>query len=315
MKTYSVDDIKDISDDEFEVFGDPSGKSVVKPACITEAGPQDLCWVSSTHPRRHGYLNTTKAEIIIAGDDLDLGDIGEKVVLKTSNPKLAYLKLVEQLFAPKVEYGIHPSAVIHPEADISRNCLIGPNTYIGKAIIGSDTIIFGNTHIYDGVKIGSRVTIEAGVVIGATGFNFARDAEGRLHKFPHLGGVVIEDDVDIQAMSVIDRGVLVDTVIGRGTKIDSHVYIAHNCQLGEDNMIIGHTMLSGSVEVGSRCWVAPASVFRDAISAGDDAFIGMGSVVTRSVEAGEAVMGNPARPVAEVKQRQAAVKALIRNPG
>jgi UDP-3-O-[3-hydroxymyristoyl] glucosamine N-acyltransferase len=253
--------------------------------------------------------------VIICDDSLQLNefDIHNKVLIQVKNPKLVFIQIVTRFFVEKPIYGIHPSAIIHNEAVIDENVYIGPLTYIGRSKIGEGTVIYGNVHIYDNVTIGKNVTIEAGCSIGATGYNFAKDENGKLYKFPHLGGVIIEDDVDIQALSVIDKGVLEDTIIGKGTKIDSCCYIAHNCKIGENNAIIGHTMLSGSVKTGKNCWISPGAIVRDGIKIDSDSFIGMGSIVVSEVKQNSIVMGNPARPIDEMKIILNKFKTFIKN--
>jgi UDP-3-O-[3-hydroxymyristoyl] glucosamine N-acyltransferase len=293
MQKYSVKDIVKYINEPYEIIGDPLEKYVTHVKSVAEADVNSLTWIRPDHRQKQHFLENTKAKILVCDNSLKINDeiIKDKVLIVVKNPKFVFIKIVEALFVEKLEFGIHPTAVIHSEAQIAADTYIGPFTYVGKSKIREGTIIYGSTYIYDNVKIGKNVIIEAGCIIGSAGYNFARDEKGKLHKFPHLGGVIIEDDVEIQASSVVDRGVLDDTVIGKGTKIDSLCYIAHNCKIGKDNLIIGHSMLSGSVTLGDKCWVSPSVTFRDDIRVGHESFIGMGSLVVNNLDDKSYVMG------------------------
>jgi UDP-3-O-[3-hydroxymyristoyl] glucosamine N-acyltransferase len=132
-----------------------------------------------------------------------------------------------------------------------------------------------------------------------------------MEKFLHLGGVVIEDNVEIGSNTSIDRGTLADTFIRRGAKIDNQVHIAHNCDIGPDAVVIAQAMIGGSVKIGRGAWIAPGVVVMNGIAIGAGAFCGLGSIVTKPVADGLTVMGNPARPIDEAKALLAAQKKMI----
>jgi UDP-3-O-[3-hydroxymyristoyl] glucosamine N-acyltransferase len=146
------------------------------------------------------------------------------------------------------------------------------------------------------------VIIHAGTVIGADGFGYERNDGGELEKFPHLGHVVLEDNVEVGSNTCIDRGTLGDTIIREGAKIDNLVHIAHNVVVGRHAVVIAHAMIGGSTRIGDYAWVAPCACVRDVVSIGDRAMIGLGAVVVRDVPDGATVMGIPARPVDEYKK-------------
>lgn len=234
-------------------------------------------------------------------------------VIECENPRLAFARCVKVFFSKSTQViGVHPTAVIeegvyiHPTASIGAHCYIGSNTTVGE-----NSIIFSNVTILCPTNIGANVNINSGTVIGADGFGYEKNAEGKYEKFPHLGGVVIEDDVDIGANTCIDRGVLNNTVIRAGAKIDNLVHVAHNCDIGEGAMVIACTMLGGSVKIGSGSWIAPASTIINQKIIGDQAIVGLGSLVTKDVENGQTVMGAPAMDQANFKVRNSAIKKLV----
>ncbi|MDD2679520.1 MAG: DapH/DapD/GlmU-related protein [Candidatus Omnitrophica bacterium] len=145
------------------------------------------------------------------------------------------------------------------------------------------------------IKIGSNVVICPGCVIGGDGFSYERQEDNSLQKFWHYGGVEIGDNVEIGSNSCIDRGTFGNTIIGKGTKIDNLVHIAHNVIVGEDCIIVAFAGLGGGVKIGDRCFIGFGALIRDGITIGSDSTIGMGSVVTKDVPEGSIVMGNPAK--------------------
>ena len=143
----------------------------------------------------------------------------------------------------------------------------------------------------------NNVTIEHGAVIGSDGYGYSRAKDGKIEPFPHIGGVHIEDDVYIGANTCIDRGSLGDTVIGKGSKIDNLVHIAHNVIIGENVMVIANSMIAGSVNVRNNSWIAPSASILNQKSIGEGSTVGIGAVVLKDVEAKTVVSGVPARPL------------------
>ena len=177
---------------------------------------------------------------------------GQNVVL-VPNPKLAFAIAAGRLYedAPATTF-IHPTAVVEPDAVIGKGTRIGPGCTVGAGVqIGDDCMLHPRVTIYPNVEIGNNVIIHAGAVIGADGFGFVRDRD-RYVKFPQVGGVIIEDDVEIGANTCIDRGSLETTVIRRGTKLDNLIQIAHNVEIGEHTVIAAQTGISGSSTVGDH---------------------------------------------------------------
>jgi len=276
------------------------------------------------------YLTTTKASAVIIGMDIDVEAIKGKTLLQVKNPYFAFSKVVKLLYPDKllIEEGIHSSAVIGEKTDlgtdvslgahvvVGRGCAIGdrtalmPGVVVGDgAKIGADCKIYSNVSIRENVIIKNRVIIHNGTVIGSDGFGFAFE-EGKYHKIPQIGTVVIEDDVEIGANTSIDRAALGQTVIARGTKIDNLIQIAHNCKIGEDCVVASQAGISGSTVIGNRVQIGGQAGFVGHISIGDGAIIAAQSGVTKSVENGKYIYGTPAEDYKKAFRIQAALRRL-----
>jgi len=283
---------------------------IKKASTLQDADENSVIWIKNSLSEKQNVINNTKARVIIIPDDIDLNEIDGKVLFKVKNPRLSFIKVIQEFFIKKILPEIHPTAFIHPEAIVAESAYIGPFTYIGKCIVGENTIIHGNVHIYDQVKIGARVTIHSGTVIGADGFGYEKDENGEVFKFPHIGGVIIENDVEIGANTCIDKGSLGNTMIKRGAKIDNLVHIAHNVEIGENAFVIANVMVGGSTKIGDNTWVAPSVSLMNGISIGKNTTIGMAALVTKSVPDGETYTGSPARPLKEFLEIQKKIKNL-----
>lgn len=176
-------------------------------------------------------------------------------------------------------YPLHPTAQIHPAARVGHGTRLGANVVIGP-----------------NVRIGENCVIQPGACIGQDGFGYSYDAEtARWTHREHSGGVRIADDVHIGANTCIDQGTHEPTRIGRGTRIDNLVHIAHNAQIGEDCLIIALSMIAGSAVIGDRAYIAPCTAVREHTTIGEDALIGLGAVVLDHVPGGTVAYGVPAR--------------------
>lgn len=273
---------------------------------------KSLDWLNTLRKDKIDYLKNSKAKIIICetGIPLEEVDLTNKCIVQVKNPKLTFIRIVSHFFQNNPLKGKHPSAVIHPSAKIHESSYIGPNTYIGDCVIGENTVIHGNCFLYDNTQVGRNVTINAGTVIGAEGFGYQRNENGEFEKFPHIGGVIINDNVDVGSNTSIDRGALGNTIIGEGAKIDNLVHIAHNVKVGKHAAVIAHAMIGGSSVIGDYSWVAPNSAIRDQISIGNRVTVGLGAVVTKNVPDGETWTGSPARNLSEFLTLQRKLKDI-----
>lgn len=250
-------------------------------------------------------------------------------VLRAAAPRLALVRLLE-LFASEepAPTGVHPTAVveagahvdpsasvgayalIEPKAVVGAGARIGPFVYVGRGVeIGADTILYARVVVLDRVRIGRRVIVHAGAVLGADGFGYAPDAGG-YRKIPQIGGVVVEDDVEIGANTTIDRSTVGDTVIGRGAKIDNLVQIAHNVRVGADSIIAAQAGIAGSSRLGRGVVLAGQVGIADHVAIGDGVVLGAQSgVISDLPEAGQ-YLGSPARPVGEARRTWAVIVKL-----
>ncbi len=276
---------------------------------IEQAGPVELTFVSN--PKYAAAARTTKASAVIVGEDFPAL---ATAMLRTKDPYLAFARALE-LFHKPVEYasGIHATAVIGKSAGIGTNAHIGPYVVIGEDVeIGANAVLLAHVVIYRGVKIGdnffahahatvrencrigNNVLLQNGVVIGADGFGFAKTAEGHWHKIPQPAPVVIEDDVEIQANSCIDRASVGETRIGRGVKVDNLVQVGHGSRVGEDALLCAQVGLAGSTEIGNRVILTGQVGVVGHCKVGDNAIVTPQSGVAADIPAGALVSGAPA---------------------
>jgi len=197
---------------------------------------------------------------------------------------------------------IDPSATIHPHAVLAAEVAIGPRTevfpgaYLGEgASVGADCLIHPNVTVGWGCRIGNRVIVHSGTVLGSDGYGYLQH-EGRNIKIPHLGNVVLEDDVEIGAGNTIDRGTYVSTIIRQGVKTDNLVHIAHNVEVGEHSLLLGQVGIAGSSKLGRHVIMSGQSGVSDHLRVGDGVIIGPKSLMTRSTDEKGAYYGYPARP-------------------
>ena len=306
-----------------DVAGDP-GTEIHGAADIADARNGDIVFAESEKHLAEAVGSSAAAVITRSG----LHDSTKPLVL-VSNPRLAFAKALE-LLRPGKRYrpGIHPAASVADDTVISRLAHVGfcacigsgceiedgvsilPFAYIGDNVrIGAGSTIHPFAAVHDGVTIGRGVAIHSGSVIGADGFGYTC-VDKTHYKIPQVGEVVIGDDVEIGANVTVDRARTGKTIIGRGTKIDNLVHIAHNVTIGEDCIIIAQVGISGSVHVGDRVTLAGQAGVKDHVDIGSDAIICARSGVIGDIEPGAFVSGYPARPHKD-QMRQHAAQARL----
>lgn len=231
------------------------------------------------------------------------------------DPKLAFIRVLEELFHVEQLKKNHPLSHIDPSADVHPEASIHPGVVVMENCrIGANSVLFPNVVLYPGTIVGERVRIHAGAVLGADGFGYHPTPDG-LVKVPHVGCVVIDNDVEIGANSTIDRAFIGETRIGAGTKIDNLVHIGHNGNIGKRVIIAAQTGLSGSVSVGSNTLIGGQVGIVEHTVIGSNAKIGAQSGVTRDVHTGDAVLGTPAEPAMKMKRIYASLRTLPEDRG
>lgn len=295
---YYFDNIQPIiSHHQYKIIGNVNDIAISDVSLIGNGNSNSLIWLGAAYFKENQKdLSEINASLIIT--DVNVPDTLLKskcVQIKTDQPRLLFSKIVTELFIEKLEYQIHSSTVIHPEAQIAPNVYIGPNCTIGKAIIGPGTRIVGNTFIHDNVTIGNNCLIDACCVIGADGFGHVKDENNEWYKFPHIGGTILEDNVEVGANTYITKGALKNTHIKKGVKIALSVCIGHNVLVGENSIVLSNSIIGGSTIIGDDCWISIAASIKNGLKIGSKAIIGMGAVVTKNVEKGKVMVGNPAK--------------------
>jgi UDP-3-O-[3-hydroxymyristoyl] glucosamine N-acyltransferase len=300
-------------------------------ASIAAASPGDI--VFAEDEKSLAAALQSGASVVIAGAFAETAKTS-KALLIVPHPRLAFARVAELLHdSPKRQPGVHPHAAVHGSANLGEqvsidahasveaDARIGSRTWIGANCVisagvevGEDCQIFPNVTIYSGTKLGNRVIVHAGTVLGSDGFGYVRDgASGRHEKFPQIGKLEIEDNVEIGANATIDRGALDVTRIGRGTKIDNLVHIGHNCVIGENVIIAAQAGFSGSIVIennviiGGQVGVGEHARIEEGVMIG-----GQGGVLPKKVLRGKGVAfwGTPAKPLREYLKQLAALAKL-----
>ena len=205
---------------------------------------------------------------------------------------------------------VGPQAVVGRRARLGARVRIGPGVVIGDGVtVGDDAVLDANVVCYAGTTLGARVVVKAGAIVGGDGFGYVQGPHGHI-RIPHIGGCVLEDDVEIGSNCTIDRGSLDDTVIGQGTKLDNQVHVGHNVRIGRRCLVMGGVGIGGSTRIGDGVVVAGHSTLVDHVTVGDRARIGARAFVIGDVPGGADVSGQPARPHRETLRVQAALRRL-----
>ncbi len=275
---------------------------------IEDAGPGDLTFVSN--PRYVPRLATTRASAVIVTPELET----PVPSLLAANPYLAFARAVAILH-PQASPppGVHPTAVIDPTAELGEGvhvgalAVIGPRVRVGartvihphvvlypEVHVGEDCLLHSGVQVRERCRLGHRVTVQNGAVIGADGFGFAKDDQGRYLKIPQVGSVAIDDDVEIGALTAVDRASLGMTRIGAGTKIDNLVQVGHSVTIGRDSVLAGQVGIAGSTKVGDRVVMAGQVGVVGHISIGDGAIVTAQTGVPGDVKPGAVISGSPA---------------------
>lgn len=286
---------------------DTVGKILLTPAFINDADDNSITYCPSNLQNQLELIEKCKARVIFCSNILVIPEIAltNKVLILVSNPKLSFVKMVHKHYQSDAKYGIDPTAIVDKEAEIDSKVYVGPYCTIGKCKIGKGTIINENVHIHTGTTVGNNCVINTGTVVGVDGMDFTKDENGLHLNFPHIAGVVIEDNVWVGANTTIIRGILRDTVIGYGTVIGHLCCIGHQVMIGNHCLILTHSMIGGSSHIGNNTRISIGSCINSGISIGSNVLIGMGSVVTKNIGDSLVAYGVPAKEIREVRQKHA----------
>ena len=306
------------------VVGD-GGTRIERIADLDQAREGEIAYIDNE--KMYAAAVESKASCLIVRDGVELPD---RTLIVVANPKLAFALVGAALYpALRREPTIHPTAVVAETADIALTAYVGPNVCVGEhthvgaytrleagvvlganVTVGDDCVLHPNVVLYDGVSIGTRVILHAGVCLGADGFGYVRHDLG-YQKFPQVGTVVIEDDVEIGAHSCVDRAALGRTRIGRGTKLDNMVHVGHNCDIGERVVIAAQTGISGSVVIEDDAVIGGQVGFGDHTRVQKGAVIGSkaGILPGKIVRPG-VWWGIPVQPLDQYKRMNAHMNRL-----
>ena len=333
MKKFSAEEISQIVGGILTKVEDASIEMIAPPLLCSE---NMLALALSEEEIANTAKTKAKAVLVPLGVNLD-----GITTIEVERPRLAMMKLLTLFYEePRLNDGIHPTAVIHPEAKVAQSAKIGANVVISAgAVIGENSRILANSYIgnnakvgencffHAGVNIGDRVVVgnncilHHGVSLGADGFSFVTEnpdnieqarkdgeiktenIEQKIFKIPSLGSVVIGNNVEIGANTTIDRGTIENTMIGDDTKIDDLVMIGHNCRVGKGCMIVSQVGIAGSCVIGDRVVIAGQAGLADHISIGNDSIVAAAAGVSKSFPEKSIVVGTPAVPRKEfIKQ-------------
>jgi UDP-3-O-[3-hydroxymyristoyl] glucosamine N-acyltransferase len=313
-----------------EVVGD-GALQLTGVSALEDAGPAHVSFFSNRKYRK--AFEASKAGVVVV-EPAETAAPG-RALLRVQNAYLAFAKITT-LFHPPREAepevaetaAVHPSARVHPSAQVMPLCSVGPGAEIGPrtilhpgvhvgegARVGADCVLYSNVVVREHCVLGDRVILQPGAIIGADGYGYAFDMEGegkgpRHYKFPQIGIVVVEDDVEIGANTCVDRAALGVTRVGRGTKIDDLVMVAHNVEIGPLSLLVSQVGISGSSKLGMGVVVGGQAGIVGHLHIGDGVRIGGQSGVMNDVEAGATIIGSPARPHGEWMKNMASLDHL-----
>ena len=296
---------------EGEVVGNPEAE-VFKLSKIEEGTEGSLTFLAN--PKYTNYIYSTQATVTIVNNTFDPEQEITTTLIKVEDAYKSFSKLLEYYNQVKLmKSGIEQPSVISEgvtygsdlylgsfcyvgkNVTIGKNVKIYPNSFIGDNVtIGDDCVFFAGVRIYSETVIGNRCTIHSGTIIGSDGFGFAPQEDGTYAKVPQIGNVIIEDDVEIGACTTVDRATLGSTIIRKGVKLDNHIQVAHNVEIGENTVIAAQTGIAGTTKIGKNCLIGGQVGFAGHLVIGDGVKIQAQSGIGKNLEAGEVVQGSPA---------------------
>ena len=296
---------------EGEVIGNPDAE-VFKLAKIEEGTEGSLTFLAN--PKYVNFIYTTQATITIVNNDFVPENDLATTLIKVDDAYQSFSKLLEyynqvklmksgieqpSVISENVSYGeqlyLGSFSYVGKNVTIGKNVKIYPNCFIGDNVsIGDNCIFFAGVKIYSETEIGNNCNFHSGCVVGSDGFGFAPTEEGTYNKIPQIGNVIIEDDVEIGANTTIDRATLGTTLIRKGVKLDNHIQIAHNVEIGENTVIAAQTGIAGSTKIGSNCLIGGQVGIAGHLTIGNNVRVQAQSGIGKNIPDGEIIQGSPA---------------------
>ena len=296
---------------EGEVMGNPEAE-VFKLSKIEEGTEGSLTFLAN--PKYTNYIYSTQATVTIVNNTFEPEQEITTTLIKVEDAYKSFSKLLEYYNQVKLmKSGIEQPTVISDgvtygsdlylgsfcyigkNVTIGNNVKIYPNSFIGDNVtIGDDCVFFAGVRIYSETVIGNNCIVHSGSIIGSDGFGFAPQENGSYRKIPQIGNVIIEDDVEIGACTTVDRATLGSTIIRKGVKLDNHIQVAHNVEIGENTVIAAQTGIAGTTKIGKNCLIGGQVGFAGHLVIGDGVKIQAQSGIGKNLEAGEVVQGSPA---------------------
>jgi len=293
----------------------PPGIEIQGVAGIESAGPDQITFL--TNRKYFSLLKTTRAAAVLIEEGVTIEratGLRPLAALRSENPYLAFARAIELFYQPpQYAPGIHPTAVIAKSAKLGEDAHIGPYCYVEEDVeIGRNAVLHSFVNVYRGAKVGddffahahsvvrefcrvgNRVTLQNGAIIGGDGFGFAKQKDGTWHKIVQSGPAVLEDDVEIQSNACVDRATIGETRIGRGAKLDDLVLVGHASHVGADSLLCGQVGLAGSTKIGNNCILAGQVGTAGHLTVGDGTVITAQSGVPNDVPPRALYSGYPA---------------------
>lgn len=281
---------------DLKIIG-PSNELIKSIGSIHKQGRDFILWVKNQH-----NLDKIKEGYVIVSADVILSKKNDHITYLVTNqkPRLIFAKVINDFFSHELNEDFSNHVEHHK---LNSEITIGDHVFIGKdVLIGDGTIVHPNVVIYPKTVIGKNCVIRTHVSLGTEGLGLEMDADSdSFIKFPQLGGVILEDNVEIGPTSTVRRSALDDTIIKKGTKIGSLVNIGHNCVIGSNCILTCQIVTSGSSVIGDNVFMGVNSIVKNGVNIGNDVTIGQGAVVTKNVPNGTTYVGNPAEDINDYK--------------
>ena len=277
---------------------------VVRPASLSNPKSNAVMFIMASHIDKANVFEKVEQCLIFWPNNIEIPEslLAKHAIIKCEEPHSEYCRFYRDnkitYLPPKEDFEYVNGAFISKSAVIGVNVTIMPGVYIGGEVtIGNNTYIGAGAKLVGEVVIGNNVVIRENSVIGADGLSTDREKDGKAITMPQFGRVILEDNVQIGANTVIARGAIDDTRICNGAKIDNSCFISHNTTVGEDTFIVGETIMFGSSSVGKRCLISGNSVLANFVNIGDDCVLGMGSVALKSIPDKKIAFGSPVKTI------------------